>query len=184
MKLLDIKPKAAYTLVKIVKTELTESGIITGTRTIASKLQVSHYLGEVVMDGTGELEPGTGVVFNELAGYPVITDDDTIYAKVVAKSNLIVKTTKILDMQEDNTLPLGTRVLVKLHTEGIMKDGIIDDNGINPREMATQKGTVISVGPEATSTNVGDKVAFEPFCGSLITDELKTVHEHDLLFTF
>ncbi len=152
-------------------------------------LGVAKKLGEMAADKDQcpGLKEGDGIVFSKIAGFQVKTDD--VYCKVINGYDIVATVKDVKEgMRVENIKPAGDRVLVKVIGEELIEDGVYDSTrGEDPREGVTQKGIVISCGPEALNIEAGTIVAFDPFCGAPVVNDgevfLKAINSFDILFS-
>jgi len=171
-----------HTVVEILKTPTEEGGVIIGDAPVANKLHSAYYMGSVLSCGDKSYIPGDQVIINQLSGYHI--DTDSYLTKVLRTPMVLAKVKDIYNMKKEEIQPTEDRVLIEIHEEGLVRDGVFDDSAANPRDQATQRGTVVSVGEKVTKLVVGDNIAFDPYSGDLIADRLKVLHDHQALFTF
>jgi co-chaperonin GroES (HSP10) len=170
-----------HTIVEILKTPAEKKGVIIDAD-IATKLHSAYYGGEVLDCGSDEYKPGDQVIVNQLAGFHI--DTKSHMTKVLRTPMVLAKVKDMNTMKKDEIFPTEDRVLIEIHEEGLIRDGVYDDSAANPRDQATQRGTVIAVGDKVTKLVVGDNIAFDPYSGDLIAEKLKVLHDHQALFTF
>ena len=170
-----------HTIVEITKTPKEQEGVIIDAD-IATKLHSAYYGGIVLDCADKTYKPGDQVIVNQLSGYHI--DTHSHLTKVVRTPMVLAKVKDMNSMKKDEIYPTEDRVLIEIHEEGLIRDGVYDDSAENPRDQATQRGTVISLGSKVTKLSVGDNVAFDPYSGDLIAVSLKVIHDHQVLFTF
>jgi co-chaperonin GroES (HSP10) len=194
MEKLTIKPEGFNVLAEVTELPNLNGEIYIGSGPVATKSNIEYYYGSALKLGDKateesqcpELKEGENIIFSQFAGYGVPTTDG--YCKIIRGHDIVAKVTSNFEnMTEETVKPTGDRILVKIIGEGLVKDGIYDDSKEDPRSALTQKGEVISCGPEAKKYKKGTVVAFDPFCGNLILNEsdckLKTVNQFDILYT-
>jgi co-chaperonin GroES (HSP10) len=194
MKMSRIKPHNTHAVVEVTILPEEVNGVYVGPAKQGSKLDVEFYYGKAVSLGKNansveqcpELKKNSGVVFSQFAGYHVNTEDK--FCKVVRGHDIVAILKDMENINKDTVEPTADRILVEIINEALVDaDGIFNDSTRNPRELATQKGKVISCAKNADQFPVGTIVAFEPYVGNLIVSEpgnqLKTINSFDILFS-
>jgi co-chaperonin GroES (HSP10) len=182
----QIKPVNQRVLVEVLPFEnKTDSGIILVGEKKASKLQNENYIGQVLkiaedcpLEKIGDLQEGDYVIFSQFAGMHI--PDENKFVKMVDPYMLVVKS-KDKSLPYNEWQPLDNRVLVKVvEGESKTEGGLIVKKMKDPRQADSQMGIVISAGVlKSKGIKVGDKVAFDPFCGNIIHEEIPTIEATD-----
>ena len=193
MKHTEVTPHNVHVLAKVVKLPSMVDGIVVGEANQMTKTRVEYYYGRALKIGSKatdkdqcpELKEGDGIIFSQIAGAQVATDE--IYCKIVRGHAIVALYTDLENMNKETVKPTGDRILVEIIGEKLINEGIYDSSKEDSRDMATQKGVVISCGEGAEQIKPGTIVAFDPYCGNLIVNEddmkLKTVNSFDILFS-
>jgi co-chaperonin GroES (HSP10) len=193
MKTEQIKLHNVNVLAEVVKLPSEEDGVYVGGQDQMTKTRVEYYYGKALgigdkandKDQCPEVKVGDGVIFSQIAGAQVATED--VYCKIIRGHAIVALYTDLENMNKETIKPTGDRILVEIIGEKLVNDGVYDDSKEDPRESATQKGVVISCGASAEQIEPGTIVAFDPYCGNLIVNEgdtkLKTVNSFDILFS-
>jgi co-chaperonin GroES (HSP10) len=190
----NLKPANNGVLAKVfIPDNVQESGLYVEAQEEASKFNIEFYTGEVLTMGKEAnnksqcpgLEIGDKIVFSQFAGYTPPTKD--AYTKLI-NGHDIVAIIKDYNMKKENVKPTLNRILVELISEEkYTKDGLLIASENDPREKVVQKGKILKLGPNAKGVKKGDIAYFDPYVGNMIVNkndmQLKTIHDHDLLFT-
>jgi len=193
MRIEDVSPHKAHLVAEVTILPDEVDGVFTGSQKKTTKTEIEYYYGKAIILGDSandkeqcpELQEGDGIVFSQFAGYHVKTDDG--FCKVVRGHDVVAILDDMENINEETVRPTGDRILVEIINESIIdEDGVFNDTKQDPRELATQKGRVISCAKGADQFEVGTIVAFEPYVGNLIVNEpgkqLKTVNSFDIIF--
>lgn len=192
MKSEEVLPQGFYVLAEVTKLPSIQDGVYTGEAQGSGQIEQSFYKGTALKLGgkateeCPELKEGDHIIFADIAGVQVATEDN--YCKVIRGSNVVAITTDLENMNKETIKPTKDRILVEIVEEGLInKDGVYDDSSDDPRDAVTQKGRVISCAAEADQYDEGTIVYFDPYCGNIILDDgtkkLKTVNSFDIFFS-
>ena len=194
MKKNDITPRNFSVLAEVTELPTEENGVYTGPAAQTTKTEQAYYYGTAIKlgdrsneeDQCPELKEGDKVVFDQVAGYHLPTED--AFCKLVRGSNIVAIVEDFEDMaKEGNIKPTGKRILVEVIGESLIEGGVWDDTSEDPRELDTQKGRIIKCAEGADQYEVGTIVGFEPYCGNPIFNDgktfLKTINSFDVLFS-
>ena len=194
----EVKAHGRHVLVEVTKLPEVIEDVHVGEQARMTKTQTEFYYGEALEVGPNaadddqcpELVKGDKVIFQQLGGFMVPTTDG--YCKIMDGYNIVAKTTSLEEMNKKTITPTGDRILIEVIGEGLVSedaDGneFYDESKGDPRDQDTQKGIVVSCGPQAEVIAEGTIVFFDPYCGNLIVNEadlmLKTVNSFDILFS-
>jgi len=190
MKKENVTPCNFNILVEVTEFPTEEGGVFIGKQQ-SSQLEQTYYRGTALelgprstdKDQCPELEKGDFVIFSDLAGYPVATDES--YCKVIRGHDIVALTSDIENMNAETLKPTGERILVEVLKENLMKDGVYDASKGDPRAKATQLGKVLKCAENAQQFPEGTIVAFEPYSGNPIhvgDTFYKTINSFDIEF--
>jgi co-chaperonin GroES (HSP10) len=190
MKKENVTPCNFNVLVEVTEFPTEEGGVFIGKQQ-SSQLEQTYYRGTALelgprstdKDQCPELEKGDFVIFSDLAGYPVATDES--YCKVIRGHDIVALTSDIENMNAETLKPTGERILVEVLKEDLMKDGVYDASKGDPRAKATQLGKVLKCAENTQQFPEGTIVAFEPYAGNPIhvgDTFYKTINSFDIEF--
>lgn len=190
MKKENVTPCNFNVLVEVTEFPTEEGGVFIGKQQ-SNQLEQTYYRGTAIelgpratdKDQCPELKEGDFVIFSDLAGYPVATDES--YCKVIRGHDIVALTSDIENMNTETLKPTGERVLVEVLKEDLMKDGVYDATKGDPRAKATQLGKILKCADGAQQFPEGTIVAFEPYVGNPIhvgDTFYKTINSLDIEF--
>lgn len=190
----NVKARNFNVVVEVCDLPEEVDGVYHGHTALSSKTEQAYYKGKVLSTGPratesehcpelAELKDDEYVIFSDLAGYHVLTEDK--FCKVIRGHEIVGITTDFENMNTENVRPTAERILVEVIKENHVKDGIWD-NTQDPRAQDIQYGKVISCGSTADHYEPGTIVGFEPYVGNpLVNNEsvfLKTINSLDIEF--
>ena len=187
-----IKPQHVNVLAEVTKLPTEKDGVYVGSEQTGQQTQ-AYYTGTALAIGKNanledqcpELKEGDGIVFDQVAGYHVPTEDT--FCKVIRGHDIVATVKDIHNMNADTIFPTKDRILVEVIKESLVKDGVYDGSAEDPRDAATQKGRVIRCAKGADQYEEGEIVAFDPWVGNPILNDgttfLKTINSFDILFS-
>jgi co-chaperonin GroES (HSP10) len=194
MEKMKVTPHYVNVLAEVTVLPTEVNGVYVGEQSEGTMTRAEFYYGTALKKGPlanekdqcPELEEGDGIIFNQFAGHHVATDDG--FCKVLRGHDIVAIVSDLTNMNEETIKPTGDRILVRIIGEELIsEDGVYDDTSEDPRDLATQKGLVISCGPNAEQIEAGTTICFDPYCGNLIVNEankqLKTINSFDVLFS-
>ena len=189
----NIKPCNFNVLAVIENLPSEEDGVWKGNRQESTKTEQAYYIGKAdkigprakEKDQCPELEEGDYIVFSDLAGMHVPTEDN--FCKVIRGHDIVAITTDIKNMNASTVKPTGQRILVEVIKEGDVIEGVFNNSAGDPRSKDTQLGRVVSCAENADQYPEGTIVAFDPWCGNPVVNNdkifLKTLNSFDIEFT-
>ncbi len=177
-------------IVEINKSRKVKNGVIEAEEA-SSHLNRAIYEAKVISVGPDveDIEIGDNCIFDKFSGAHINTGKES-YIKCLTESQIPVIYEGDM-LTKDNLFIRGEQVVVELlHDEKITESGVFTGNidTSDPREQDMDTGTIIAVSDKLkdVSLEVGDIIAFDPYCGMPFTDEdgkkLKTINEFDIRF--
>jgi co-chaperonin GroES (HSP10) len=190
----NVTPRNTNVLVEIVEQSVENDGVYIGPAAVSGQIEQHYYRGIALKLGPDAdsaekeqcpgLEVGDKVIFSDLAGYPVATEDK--YCKVITGHSIVAKTTDFDNMNAETLKATGKRVLVEVLKEDLVVDGIYNSSASDPRKKATQLGKILHCAELADQYPIGTVIAFEPYVGNplQVGDTFyKTINSTDIEFT-
>lgn len=193
----NVQPQKDLVLVDIHDAILEKDGVYLG-QSESKPQDIAMYFGTVKKLGPSAtddlncpgLQEGETVMFSQFAGHHISTREDKSF-KVIPGYDIVATVTDYKNIAEDNTTPTADRVLISVNFVDGTEDGLVlsEDEVKDPRLTDLDYGVVLKVGPTTKKIQVGQLVAYEPWCGviakrkrSLEDAELKLIREDDILF--
>lgn len=190
LKIGNIKPRNENVIVTVENIETVKDGVYQNNRNSVDNtvMPIEYYFCKIISfgelaknkDQCPEIKVGNFAFISQFAGQVVPTVES--YTKVVSGYN-IVAITEDKDMKIENIKPTNDRVLVELIKNSDLDEEIFSSQKSDPMDGDTQSGIILEVGSNVEDYKKGDIVYFEPFCGSLIMKNIKTINHLDILFT-
>lgn len=177
MKKNDIKVRENNVLVEVMPEETIQNNIYTGAKGKSLRTETELYFGKIVGNTKKEV-----AIFNRLAG--VVTPTEDCYSKVVPSSDILA----FLNEKTKKIQPTQNRVLVRAKKiNAISDDNVFNNEGLDPREYATEVGQVLAVGDDVNNLPNTAMAYYDPWCGTVVADVeggevLKIIYAHDILF--